>query len=373
MKVLYVANIPFPYIVDSFNELGKHCELTVLFLRKHSKDRDKSWVSNNIKNFNSIFLKGIEFGSENVLCFSVLKWLKPTKFDIICFDCYSRATSILGIIYMKLRRRYYIISADGGFIKKDNYISKKLKRFLIGNAEFWISSGDYTTNYLAHYGAKKEKTFHIPFTSILEKDILYQPVTIDEKILLRKKLNFNLNKKIIITVGRFIPLKRFDVLIKSAKFFEKNADVFIIGGEPIAEYLELINKNEIKNVYFVSFVPKKILKDYFKAADIFVLPTSSDVWGLVINEAMANGLPVITTDKCIAGIELIEDNKNGYIIPVGDENILAEKINLIINDASLLSEMSKNNIQKIKNYSIENMAKQQMNIFNEIIKLKKSN
>ena len=50
------------------------------------------------------------------------------------------------------------------------------------------------------------------------------------------------------------------------------------------------------------------------ASDLFVLPTREDIWGLVINEAMSFGLPIITTRKCIAGTELITDGENGYLL-----------------------------------------------------------
>lgn len=59
------------------------------------------------------------------------------------------------------------------------------------------------------------------------------------------------------------------------------------------------------------------------AADIFVHPTREDIWGLVVNEAMAKGLPVITTDRCVAGLELIKNESVGRIVPV--ENIDLDK------------------------------------------------
>jgi glycosyltransferase involved in cell wall biosynthesis len=365
MKVLIVSNIPFPYIVDSFNELGKYCELTILFLRKNARDRNKLWLSDNILNFKAVYLKGIKFGSENILCFSVLNWLRPKKFDIICFDCYSRATSILGIEYMNLIKAPFIIIADGGFIKKDGIISKRIKRHLIGSAKYWISTGDYADNYLINYGAIKSKIHQYLFTSLKENDLIKHPVTLQEKDNIKFKLGIK-ERKIILSVGRFIKLKRFDILIKSAKELPNDYGVYIVGGEPTSEYLNIINEYKIKNVHFIDFKPKDQLKEYFKAADLFVLPTSSDVWGLVINEAMANALPVITTDMCIAGLELVRDFENGFIVPVGNENSLSEKMTLILNDEKLHFRMAISSLNKIQNYTIEKMAIRQIEIFNTI-------
>ena len=64
------------------------------------------------------------------------------------------------------------------------------------------------------------------------------------------------------------------------------------------------------------------------AADVFVMPTREDIWGLVINEAMAYGLPVVSTDKCIAALELVKNGRNGYIIPPNQPKEIAQKVNI---------------------------------------------
>ena len=91
----------------------------------------------------------------------------------------------------------------------------------------------------------------------------------------------------------------------------------------------------LSNVYFEGFKNKDELKDYYRAADLFCLQTRGDVWGLVINEAMAEGLPVITTDKCVAGLELVENGINGYVVPVEDEEKLSKKITEIMQNVEL--------------------------------------
>ena len=63
----------------------------------------------------------------------------------------------------------------------------------------------------------------------------------------------------------------------------------------------------------MSFMTKKELADWYQAADLFVMPTREDVWGLVVNEAMAYGLPVISSDMCGAASEMVKNGYNGYI------------------------------------------------------------
>ena len=97
------------------------------------------------------------------------------------------------------------------------------------------------------------------------------------------------------------------------------------------------------------------LNNYYKAADLFVLPTREDVWGLVVNEALSNGVPVITSDQCGAGLELIVDDYNGYVVQNYPEQI-SNKIMYLRNNPKLLNELSNNALDSIKDYSLENMA-----------------
>ena len=80
---------------------------------------------------------------------------------------------------------------------------------------------------------------------------------------------------------------------------------------------------------------------------------------------MSYGLPIITTNKCLAGVELIENGKNGYIIPEENSIELAKYINILIRNNVLRKSMGDNNKRKIQNYTIENMAKCHADFFNK--------
>lgn len=366
MKVLFLANIPSPYRIDFFNGLGSLCELTVLFERKVAKDRNEKWKNNHFLTFKSHFLIGFPIGNDSAVSLEMLYFLSIKKFDIIVVGNYSTPTGILSILYMKMMKIPFIISADGGIIKSDSKLIFKYKRLLISSAKAWLSSSNETTRYFEHYGARKNGIYIYPFTSISEKDVIDLPLSKNQKSIIRKDLEI-IEEKIILSIGRMIEVKGFDTLIKSVARIDKSIGVYIVGGKPLDEYIRLMKEYNIQNIHFVDFQTQNDLLSYYKMSDLFVLPTRGDVWGLVINEAMANGLPVITTDKCIAGIELIEDDVNGYIIPVDNEELLAEKIINLINDDEKMLKMSTNNLLKIKKYTIENMTNKHFDIFKNLI------
>lgn len=360
IKVLFLTNIPSPYRNDFFNELGKKCDLTVLYEKKTADDRE--WKVKNNETYNAIFMNGIKFGPDTALCFEVLKFFK-NKFDIIIVGGYSTPTAMLAIIYLYLKRIKFIINCDGGMIKNENKIRYIIKKFFIIKATSWLSTGIKTNEYLEHYGAISEKIFTYPFTSIKEKEVLKRPLDKKQKENLRKKAGIK-SSKIIISVGQFIDRKGFDLLIKVAKYFPDVA-FFLIGGKAKKEYLALVELYNLKNVFFFEFMEKKELYLYYKFSDLMVFPTREDIWGLVINEAMANGLPIISTNKCNAAIELV--NNNGFIVNENNIDELKNAINAVIYNDILLEKMSNSSCEIIKNYTIEQMAEKHIEIFLKIL------
>lgn len=363
MKVLFLANIPSPYRVDFFNEWGKLCDLTVTFEGRDSQERNKKWKADRIVNFKAIFLKGIRTKTDQFFSPGIITFLNRS-YDCIIVGGYSTPTSMLAIEVMRIRKIPFWIEADGGLVKQDSVIKYKIKKHFIAAAKGWLSSGQATTDYLVNYGAKPKQVKWYPFTSLWTKDILSRPINAEQKAALRKSLHMEVNKRTILSVGRYIHIKGFDVLLKAIVRCSPEYQFYLVGEDPPKEYQQLSEILKIENVHFIGFKTRDELKTYYQAADLFVLPTRGDVWGLVINEAMANGLPVITTDQCVAGLELVENGVNGYIVPVDNEKKLAEQITKVLQDDSLCEKMVAANIAKIKQYTIENMAL----THNEIVK-----
>lgn len=361
MKILIISNIPSPYRIDFFNELGKMVDLTVIFEAESAKGITFNWNLNEIKWFKAIFLKKGDI-EEKKINWKILKYIKKNEYDVVIVTSYAYFTEMLSLVTLKIKRIPYYLEIDGGFVREENILKKIYKTFLISNAKGYFSPSNFSDIYLTYYGANNGEIFRYPFTSLKNKDIQQLITSKEEKSKLRNKLHMD-EDKIILAVGRFIHTKGFDVLLNTCNKLDNDVGIYIVGGEPTAEYLELKNTYGLNNVYFEGFKTKEELSEYYKAADVFVLPTRGDVWGLVINEAMAFGLPIITTDGCVAGIELVKNGENGYIVPVDSVDELLIAINNILLDSNLANQMALKNLDKIRNYSIENMVKKHIDIF----------
>lgn len=363
-RVLFFTNTPSPYRVDFFNELGKVCDLTVLFERRNKKEK---WQNNNFLNFKAVFLKGIKKDSNMAFCPEIIKYFRKDLFDIIIIGRYESPTGMMAINYLNIKKIPFVLSTDGGMIKeKENFIKRTMKNYYISSAEFWLSTGNKTTQYLKYYGANSKGIFVYPFTSVLQNEIVEYPINNKVKKDLKDKYNIS-EKKVILSVGQYIPRKGFDTLLHACENLPRDWGVYIVGGNPTEEYIEIKEKLGLTNVHFISFKSREELREYYMLSDIFVLPTREDIWGLVINEAMAYGLPIITTNKCIAGLELVEDHQNGFIVPVNESTLLSKYIHEILKDDLISEKMSKRSLEKIRNYTIEKMAQEHIRIFQYVL------
>lgn len=355
MKVLFLTNIPAPYRVDFFNEWGKRCELTVLFESRRVVGRSAQWQSERAEHYTAAYLEGQRVKGNSFFCPGVLGWLRR-GFDRIVIGNYSTPTAMLAIEYLRARHIPFWIEADGGMVSADSRLKYAVKRHYLAAASGWLSSGATTTAYLVHYGAAQERVHWYPFTSLFAADLLPQPPTAAQKRAARRELGLDESSPLVLGVGQFIPRKGFDVLLDAWASCPPAYRLCLVGAEAPPEYRQKAQALRLQNVRFVGFCPKEKLKVYYLAADLFVLPTRKDIWGLVINEAMAHALPVITTDRCVAGRELVKDGENGYLVPAEDAAALAQRMQCVLADPALQARMARTSLDKIRPYTIENMA-----------------
>lgn len=361
-EILFLTNYPSPYRVRFFDELGRHVHLTVLFADRPEEKTHRSadWYVEGRGNFRAVPLtkRVAKFGT-NSLCVDVLPWLNR-DYDAIVVGGYSNPTVILSMLYLRLRRIPFYMEVDGGLIRQEKKLTYLVKKALVSLPTAWLSTGNTVTDFLVHYGARREKVAIYPFSSISQGELLPEVPSKEEKQALRRELGVK-ESLVILTIGQFIHRKGFDLLLQAAAKAGTRAGIYIVGGEPTEEYIRMRREFDLPNVHFVGFQKKQTLDSYYRAADLFVLPTREDIWGLVIGEAMANGLPVITTDRCVAGVELVEENVSGHILPAGDVSALAEALSRA--EGEDLMAMGRAALEKIRPYTIENMAKVHLDIF----------
>ena len=142
------------------------------------------------------------------------------------------------------------------------------------------------------------------------------------------------DKKCFLAVGRQIPKKNFYHIVTSYKkyhdrYLQEAIPLILVGEGPEHERIkQFADENHLKDsVTLLPFKSQEKLKEIYYLSDSLILSSSSsETWGLVINEAMACGLPVIASDQCGATHTLVRDGVNGYVFSLTDENDLFRKM-----------------------------------------------
>lgn len=354
MKLLYVTNVPSPYRVDFFNELGKTCELTVLFERGSAQDRNAAWSDYSFETFEGIVLRGIPWRADSAFCPSVATHLARNQYDAVIVTNFTTPTGILALACLRASRRTYFLESDGGFARRTG-IGFWVKRLIMPGAEGYLSTSASHDQYYVSAGADARRLHRYPFSSIHDSEVLPMPPSPREKQSAKKSIGVGPGP-VVLAIGQFIPRKGFDVLLRARESIATDATLCIVGGEPTPEYLRIVRELKLTRVQFVPFVSRDQLRPYFTAADVFVLPTREDIWGLVVNEAIANAVPVVTTNRCLAGSVLIDEGKEGYIVPVDEPAILAEAITRVLDQSRLSDSMAYNCLSRARSYTIESMT-----------------
>jgi len=332
MKVLFVFNHPAPYKVLVYNELIKLLDIEVIFEREYAKDRPNDFYAANKYNFPVTFLKDGYFSNENSCSSKLAKYIRNNheKYDAIVMNGYSTFAEMKAIRYMIRHHIPYILQINGGIIKKDNFIKKILKKYYISHAAKYFSPCTEADKYLIHYGANKEMIFHYPYGNYFNNEIIQKPLSESEKKTIREKWNLP-SGRLFVNASQFIERKNNFELISIFK--DRPENLLLIGsGKEQEKYERFIKDNNINNIFILSFQKKKELFEILSSADCFITLSSEDIFGHTTVEAMANGLPVISSDRVVSSIDLIKDGLNGFLVDINNR----EMINRAIDDSKNL-------------------------------------
>lgn len=179
-----------------------------------------------------------------------------------------------------------------------------------------------------------------------------------------------LNKTpIILAAGRLVSQKDYPTLLKSFKLVvrKKPARLIILGEGALREKLEdlILELGISENVAFLGFVDNQY--KYIKRASVLVLSSAHEGFGNGIVDAMALGVPVISTDCKSGPNEIIEDGKSGILVPVGDYNAMSEAILKVLNSASLWQKLSLEGRKRAECFSFKTRVKEYEELFQKIM------
>ena len=343
-KIALIANIPAPYRekVYSLIDSKKFIELNVYYCQRLEKGR--KWKLKN-SNYNSFFLNSytLNFGQEthihlNLKIFKILKEFKP---DVVITNGFA-LPMVLAFLFSLIYNKKHISFIDGTVLteKKLSFFHKLLRKFIFKNSDTFIGPSNETKNLYKSY-------------NIDDKKIFKSCLAVDNKKFINQVKSFNRKKYDLLFSGQFIDRKCplfFVEIVKQLSKIRKNLKVVVIGSGPLEKLFIKNLKKTNAEIHFKGFVDQEDLPLIYSNSKIFVMPTKEDCWGVVANEALASGCPVITTPYAGIANELIIHNVTGYVIHL-DSVEWIKKIDLLLENKKLYKKMSVNGIKLIKNYN----------------------
>jgi len=202
-----------------------------------------------------------------------------------------------------------------------------------------------------------------PITIIPTGVVLGETLTKEQE---RHRLGIPQDAFVLLFVGRLAAEKNLNCLLEMAAKVLKacpRAELCLVGDGPERECLEeFAQRNEIENrVRFVGFVDRSQVSRYYKAADVFTFSSVSETQGMVVNEALASGLPVVVVRGGGAPAS-VTSGQNGFIVR-NDATDFAKPVIKLIQDDLLRNQMIRGALESAKNFSLESMVERVLEVY----------
>jgi glycosyltransferase involved in cell wall biosynthesis len=215
----------------------------------------------------------------------------------------------------------------------------------------FLAVGSLNKRMYRSYGVQEERIFSVPYAVnnafFREKA---QEASCDRETL-KNELNISKDSPVILFCGKLIPKKGASLLIKALGSFSNNAVLVIVGDGELKSELEALANDLIPNrSRFVGFKNQTELPSYYDLCDIFVIPSTFEPWGLVVNEVMNAGKAIIASDQVGSAADLVT-NDNGGIFPSDNVIALADLLKIYLQDRAKTNLAGKKSLEKIQKWS----------------------
>lgn len=336
MRICVVTPQPTPYRDPFWNAVAAQpgVELDVFYC--YAKGDDRPWEIDWPFQFHAEVLPGRAWlGQHNGYWNpAILKRLRAKRYDAILLGGYNHFTMLAAAWYGRKRGiPYYLMSEV--YLRQPRsrwktVVKAPFLRLLLKHSAGGLPTGTLAKEYLLHYGLKEDRLCFVPNAPDIDSlRKLAEPFWAKSKVEIRRSLGLR-TEPLVLFVGRLLALKNVDKLIAA---FKKISDAYasqlvIIGSGPEESHLRemAIRTRVSERIHFRGFVSPRDLHQWYSAADVFVLPSSDETWGVVVLEALACGCPVVVSDMVGSGPDVINHVEVGSIVPVNDINSLAEAI-----------------------------------------------
>ncbi|HEY8894173.1 MAG TPA: glycosyltransferase family 4 protein [Niastella sp.] len=247
-----------------------------------------------------------------------------------------------------------IFRGDSTLLDEKPGLKKILRRLFLKwvyrHIDFALYAGKNNKDYFEAHGVRNKKLVFSPHAIDNRR---YEDV--DQKLSKqasdwRRELGFNDNDIVILYAGKLEPVKDPLIIIEAAGRLADSGIKFLLVGNGVMEQQVKDAASGLTNVKFLGFQNQSMMPVIYRLGDVYLLPSISETWGLAVNEAMACGKAVITSDKVGCATDLVINGENGYVFSTGNVNDL-ERCLLLCRDLEKVNLMGQRSLKEIKKWS----------------------
>lgn len=342
MRILVLFVEPMLYGMDLIHEVYEKTEYEYRYVYCTQGLTGKDAIQLPSESF---VCSGDKKGRKRQICHEICEF-RP---DFVVINGYVGVEQTAAILYCQKHGIKYAIESDTPLHIPHNKIKalgKKLylRKLLRNRYCYGFPGGTPQKENLVYYGIPEEKNYIMPM-SVSRERILNAAALFPTKESLKSELGLE-GKTIFLFVGRVAPEKNVGLLLESfATLKSKREDIalVIVGDGTEAEALKQKTKRDaIKDVLFAGYVVFPELIKYYKIADVLVLPSVHEPWGLVVNEAMTMGLPVMVSNQVGCREDLLKGLQRTMIFQCDDRTELSDKMELLLENYVQYADCSSN-------------------------------
>lgn len=346
----FLTVMPSPYQRETFDAINSSGAFNVTVDYFAATAGDRHWAPETLKPYESV-LPGMQFlrgGASGRFNPAVLRRLREVGADLVVLSDYSSPTVQIAMRILRASERRWVYWGEVPGVNARAPFGLWVRRRLQAPLA--------RATAIAAIGSRAAATYNAMFPHVPVFDIPYfcniEPFCRASKF--RSKASTDRVR--LLFSGQLVARKGIDLLMHAFQEASQNVpelELYILGEGPMRAHLQRIARSTLGRVEFLGHRDPTELPSVFAEADLFVLPSRHDGWGVVVNEALGAGLPIVASDGVGAAHNLVAHGVNGLITPAGDVGALREALVLLARDPARRRSMAEASRERAANWGLD--------------------
>lgn len=310
-------------------------------------------------------LDQVSFAERRTALFKLFDEYRP---DVLNITGYFDWAQVLLMFYARLRGVKVVLSSESSSADHNRIGWKEqLKSVIVGRANAVFCFGKTSAEYMEHLGVPKN-AIKVRNAAVIDEQLIRDRYDLAKRAVSEKASTEPVTRKFVY-VGRLASEKNLAMLIGAfARVSHPDWELLFVGDGPERSKLEKLSADAgiAGNVRFVGGYPWYEVPGWLAQSDVLVLPSHSEPWGLVVNEAMVCGMPVIVSQTCGCVADLVRDGVNGFTFDPGRQTDLEKHLNFFIQRPDQIEKMGQESLKLIAPFAAAPVAAQMAETFREL-------